>query len=85
MGAETAGGVASRSVVDTGSTGTRASWTSFAGLSCVSDAAGAGNDVDAVLGALRWVCLACENFVFVDGHFFFFFGKCFIFLVTNVD
>ena len=73
MGAETAGGVASRSVVDTGSTGTRASWTSFAGLSCVSDAAGAGNDVDAMLGALRWaLCLACENFVFVDGHFFFF-------------
>ena len=69
-GAETAGGVVSGAAVDGGST-EGASWTSFAeGLSCVSDAADAGNDVGAVAGALRRALrLACEDFVFVDGRF----------------
>lgn len=68
--AETAGEVSSGAAVDGGSADGGASWTSFSGVSCVSDVAGAGNDVGAAAGALRRAFrLACEDFVFVDGRF----------------
>ena len=71
-GAETARVVSG--AVDGGSSidGRGASWTSFAGLPCVSDDdARAGDDAEgAELGALRRALrLACEDFNFVDGRF----------------
>jgi hypothetical protein len=70
LGTTLGGGVASGAAVDGGSTDIGVYWMSFAASSCVSEAAGADNDISAVMGTLRRALrLTCEDIVFFDGRF----------------